>query len=107
MTDGDFVERPIHRAGTAKYCGYRERNIGLYTPQSFGELEHTNPHLTEVLMMAANNSLAVSTWKSYRTVQKHLERCEKHYGITFSFPMKTDQTLMFIAYLFEERGVKA
>ena len=107
MIDGDFDERPIHREGIAKYCGYRDGNIGLYTPQSFGELAITNPHLTEVLTMAANNSLAVSSWRSYRTVQKHLIGCEKHYGNKFTFPMQSDQTLMFIAYLFEDRGVQA
>ena len=106
ISDGNFRELPEHRAGSAKYNGYRENNLGLYTPQSFGNLAHTNPSLTEVLVRASNNSLATASWKSYKTVEKHLTQCEETYGIKFSFPMQTDQVLLFVGFLFDVREVQ-
>ena len=72
LTDGHFEVEPEHRPGTAKYCGHRPGNIGLYTTESFGALAVINPQLTEILKNDANNSLSTSTWKVYTTVQRHL-----------------------------------
>ena len=39
------------------------------------------------LVNASNQSLALSTWSSYRTAENHLRQCEIDTGIKIRFPM--------------------
>ena len=52
---------------------------------------------------SANYSLAKDTWSSYRTVKRHMERCQRDLNIKFSFPMEANQTLCFIAWLLNRK----
>lgn len=68
-------------------------------------MNNLSPKLTELLIRSANNSLSSSTWANYTTVRRHLVRCQKAEGVRFSFPMKTEQILVFIGFLLEARKV--
>ena len=70
-------------------------------------MQNLSPKLLQALINAANNSLANSTWKQYKTAQKHLERCQRETGVRMSFPMSTKQILVFIAYMLETRKVQS
>jgi len=52
------------------------------------------------------NSKANSTWSTYRTAERMVLLCQKQENIKFDWPMQTDDTLMFIYWLIEKRGVK-
>lgn len=105
--DGSFTNAPKHVPGAAKYRGFRGGSKGLYKPSSFGTLSTLNPRLVQVLVNSANNGIAESTWGQYHSVRKHLERCQKSTGQRFTFPMDQNQTLRFIAFLFDARNLKA
>ena len=48
---------------------------GGYTTKTF-EKYKLPPSIVTALVSAANHSLAKSTWKSYRTAENHIKRCE-------------------------------
>ena len=62
--------------------------------------------LTQHLVEAANYSKSRGTWSSYGTVKKHLVNCQKELEIKFSFPMSSNQVLVFLAWLIR-RNLKA
>ena len=78
---------------------------GLYSESSFHK---TGLSLAwcQYLANVANFSLSKSTWSSYKTVQNHLATCQRDFSIRFSFPMSSDQVLIFISWLMK-RGLEA
>ena len=65
-----------------------------------------NPHMKKTLATWINNSKANSTWSTYRTAERLVLLCQKQEKIKFDWPMQTDDTLVFIYWLIEKRGVK-
>ena len=57
------------------------------------------------LINAANHSLALGTWKSYKSAEKHILRLEKDTGIKLRLPFGTAETLMYIGWLKDTRKV--
>jgi len=108
ITDGSFHHQPKKVPGSAKYAGFRPGvGKGMYTARSFPGTESLNPKLRQALIQAANNSLAETTWRQYKTAERHLERCQRNTGVRMSFPMKRTQILCFVAFMLEVRKVKA
>ena len=64
-------------------------------------------HLVPVLTRASNHGLAAASWKTYKTAQNHLEACIRDIGRDMKFPFSVGDTLTFIAWLVEKRGVRA
>ena len=48
------------------------------------------------LVSASNNSLAMTTWSSYRTVETHLKRCEIDTNVKIRFPMDSREVFNFL-----------
>ena len=66
-----------------KYCS----NVkGGYTSESFKSYRLPTSIVTS-LVKASNQSLALSTWNSYKTVENHIKRCEADTKIRMRFPM--------------------
>ena len=66
-----------------KYCS----NVrGGYSASSFKDYR-LPPTVVTALVSASNQSLALSTWSSYRTAESHLRQCEIDTGIKIRFPM--------------------
>ena len=63
--------------------------------------------LVPVLTKAGNHGLAASSWKTYKTAEKHLQACILDIGRPMQFPFSVGDTLTFIAWLVEKRGVRA
>ena len=59
---------------------------GGYTSESFRNYRLPTSIVTS-LVKASNQSLALSTWNSYKTVEKHIKRCEADTKIRMRFPM--------------------
>ena len=55
----------------------------------------------------ANHSLAKGTWSTYKTAYKHIETCNRETGRRISFPMSTEDVLLFTSWLLTIREVKA
>ena len=90
---------PRPKVGTSKYGP-----AGLYNEKSFRRTG-LSLVLCQQLANLANHSLSKSTWSSYKTVSKHLERCQKDLDFQFRFPMTNEQVLWFTAWLVK-RGVQ-
>jgi len=65
-----------------------------------------NNQMKSKLATWINNSKANSTWSTYRTAERLVLMCQKQEGVKFDWPMHTDDTLIFIYWLIEKRGVK-
>ena len=63
------------------------------------------PSIVTTLISAANHSLAKSTFKSYKTAEKHILRLEKDLGIRMRMPFGTSETLLYIGWLKNTRKV--
>ena len=50
--------------------------------------------MVTALVNASNQSLALSTWSSYRTAESHLRQCEIDTGVNIRFPM-TDREMLY------------
>ena len=59
---------------------------GGYTAKSFKDYRLPTS-MVGALVSASNQSLALSTWSSYRTAENHLRKCEIDTGIKMRFPM--------------------
>lgn len=79
---------------------------GGYSTKTF-EKYRLPPSIVTTLITAANHSLAKSTWKSYRTAENHIRKCEKQTGIKLRFPFGTKETLTYIGWLLKFRKVSA
>ena len=79
---------------------------GGYSTKTF-EKYRLPPSIVMTLVSAANHSLASATWKSYKTAENHIKKCEKETGIRLRFPFKTKETLTYIGWLLTSRKVRA
>ena len=70
---------------------------------AYGVPAHLAPHLTE----AGNFALASSSWRTYDTVDRHLEACERDIGRALDFPLSLGDTLTWVAWLIHRRGGRA
>ena len=104
--DGGYGYRPVDVPRAFKYGGFTKNNKGLFTEKSFAHLP-ISPLLLQVIIAAVNNGLAASTWQGYKGVRKHLKKCAIWSGLNMSFPMNEGQVLVFVAYLWEIRNLKA
>ena len=64
-------------------------------------------YLIPSLVEAGNHALAASSWKTYETVDRHLEACEMEIGRPLNFPLSMGDVLTWVAWLINSRGVKA
>ena len=64
-------------------------------------------HLAPTLEWASNHGLAATSWKTYGTAERHLQSCIRDVGRNMEFPFSVGDTLTFIGWLVEKRGVKA
>ena len=76
--------------------GYGRRNM-------FPKL---NTKLAQVLVEAANHSLATSTWSNYNSVWKRLTKITRETGIAFHYPI-TGLMRQTIGGWFMSRGLRA
>ena len=99
---------PELRPGISKYGGFMTGTggKGLFTANSFSNSGRLSPRLVQMLVNSANNGIAKGTWEGYVGVKKHLGECAKLTRVGMTFPMKKDQVLTFISYLFC-KGLKA
>jgi hypothetical protein len=63
------------------------------------------PSIVTTLISAANHSLAQTTFKSYKTAERHILRLEKELGIKMRMPFGTSETLLYIGWLKNTRKV--
>ena len=63
------------------------------------------PKVVSVLITAANHSLAQGTFKSYKTAERHIGRCEKDMKIKLRFPFGDKEVLTYIGWLVSIRKV--
>ena len=64
-------------------------------------------HLAPILASASNHGLAATSWKTYRVAERHLQSCIQDVGRNMEFPFSVGDTLTFVGWLVEKRGVKA
>ena len=65
---------------------YSSNVRGGYNSNSFKDYRLPTS-MVGALVNASNQSLALSTWSSYRTAENHLRQCEIDTGIKIRFPM--------------------
>ena len=66
-----------------------------------------SPNAATSLAKYANHGLAQATWSSYKTVENHIDRCERETRKDLSLPFNIEKTLTFVAWLIDVRGVKS
>ena len=59
------------------------------------------------LVSAGNHSLAKNTWESYRTAERHIQRCEADTRVKIRFPMDDRMILAYVGWLMSVRKVSA
>ena len=59
------------------------------------------------LASMANHGLSANTWKTYNSAMAQLEKCQNFHNRTFSFPMNSDDILIFVTFLLCEKKLKA
>ena len=79
---------------------------GGYTSSSFANYK-LPPTIVNALVSAGNNSLALNTWETYKTAERHLLRCEVDTGVKMRFPMTDRMVLAFVGWLISVRKVGA
>lgn len=101
---------PVLQSGKFKpLCVYGSKKYGpsgMYNVDSFRKFDF-GKSVTNILVHAANHSLANKTWATYNTVKNLLEKCENSMKSKFRFPMKQKDILTFISWLLTERRVKS
>ena len=73
----------------------------MYSEDSFKQLA-ISEGWRKALATVANHSLAVSTWSSYRTAARMLQRCGVDTGLRMAFPLTEEQVLTFVAWMIEK-----
>ena len=71
---------------------YSSNVKGGYTSSSFRDYRLPTSIVT-ALVNASNQSLALSTWSSYKTVENHIRRCERDTKVQIRFPMSDRDVL--------------
>ena len=64
-------------------------------------------YLAPCLVEAGNFALAASSWKTYQTVDHHLEACEMEIGRALTFPLSLGDVLTWVAWLINSRELRA
>ena len=91
---------PVGIAGSSKYGGQGHSDGSMFASEKLlGKMKDT-------LATWVNNSKANSTWSTYRTAERLILTCQKQEGKKFDWPMTNEDTLIFIYWLIEKRGVK-
>ena len=91
---------PVGIAGSSKYGGQGHSDGSMFAA---GKL---TDKMKDTLATWVNNSKANSTWSTYRTAERLILTCQKQEGKKFDWPMTNEDTLIFIYWLIEKRGVK-
>ena len=91
---------PASVPGSSKYGG--QGNMKKEAFDNSGLHEHVKAKLTSWI----NHGKANGTWSSYRTADCMALMCQKEVSRKFSWPMTTDDTLTFVYFLVEVRGLK-
>ena len=91
---------PVEKRDT-KYSGH-----GGYSVKSFKSYG-LPPSIVLTLIEAANHSVSHNTWKSYKTAERHIKRCETETGVKLRLPFGVKETLTYIAWLRRDRKVKS
>ena len=63
-------------------------------------------HVKKKLASWVNHGKANGTWSSYRTAEKMVMLCQKETGSKFDWPMTSEDTLLLVYYLVENRQLK-
>ena len=81
-------------------------NQGAFSVRSFKK--HNLPASIIVALVAASNfSLAEGTFKSYKTAERHIIKCENDTKVKMRFPFGEKETLTYIGWLIGVRKVSA
>ena len=91
---------PAAVPGSTKYGGQGNVKQELFDKSELPE--HVKVKLTSWI----NHGKANGTWSSYRTAERMALLCQKEIGRKFSWPMTTDDTLTYVYYLVEVRGLR-
>ena len=91
---------PAAVPGSTKYGGQGNVKQELFDKSELPE--HVKVKLTSWI----NHGKANGTWSSYRTAERMALLCQKEIGRKFSWPMTTDDTLTFVYFLVEVRGLR-
>ena len=83
-------------------CKYSSH--GPYSGRTFQKYK-LPPKVVSVLITAANHSLAQGTFKSYKTAERHIIRCEKDMKVKLRFPFGDKEVLTYIGWLVSTRKV--
>ena len=86
----------------AKVCKYSGH--GPYSGRSFQKYKLPTT-VVSALITAANHSLAQGTFKSYKTAERHILRCEKEMKVKLRFPFGEREVLTYIGWLITYRKV--
>ena len=75
---------------------------GLFNSATF---DNTNlgESMKATLAVAANHSLAKSTWSTYSTAARMLNRCGEETGTTMDLPLNEEKVLKFVAWLLNRK----
>ena len=78
--------------------------MGGFDRNTFSRLGLSH-NLVQTLVEAANHSLAATSWKSYSTAERHIERAQKFTGMIMTFPFSLDSTLAYVGYLLADNSI--
>ena len=102
----DVLSNGIYTTGTFPVEVQKYSDQGGFKVDAFIHLG-VPEHLAPVLASASNHGLAASSWKTYSVAERHLQSCIQDVGRNMAFPFSVGDTLTFIGWLVEKRGVKA
>ena len=63
-------------------------------------------HVKEKVASWVNHGKTNKTWSAYRTAERMALQCQKENKLRFEWPMTAENTLIFIYWLIEEKGLK-
>ena len=87
------------RKDVCKYSAH-----GAYSGISFKKYKLPSS-IVSALVTAVNHSLAEGTFKSYKTAERHITRCEKETKVKLRFPFGEKEILTYIGWLVACRKV--
>ena len=93
----------LKQTAKTKYCATVR---GGFTSASFKNYRLPTS-IVSALVSAGIHSLAKSTWETYKTAERHLQRCEGDTGVKIRFPMDDRMILAYVGWLISVRKVSA
>ena len=63
-------------------------------------------HVKEKVASWVNHGKTNKTWSAYRTAERMALQCQKENKLKFEWPMTAENTLIFIYWIIEEKGLK-